>query len=95
MYYDFRIANAGKYYTDSFDPKNMTITKSINDEDGIHLTEVEFKVKYQLCPVCEGKGTHVNPDIDCNGITQEDIANDPGFFEDYKSGIYDVIAYSF
>lgn len=46
--------------------------------------------KFILCPVCEGHGTTVNPDIDANGLTAEDFADDPDFAEDYMNGVYDI-----
>jgi hypothetical protein len=42
-----------------------------------------------VCPVCDGNGSHVNPAIDCNGLTAEDFADDPDFAEDYFRGAYD------
>jgi cytochrome c5 len=45
---------------------------------------------YQVCPVCEGEGKTVNPNIDANGLTAEDFAEDPDFAEDYRSGVYDI-----
>jgi hypothetical protein len=48
------------------------------------------KVKWVLCPVCEGDGKTVNPAIDCNGLTAEDFREDPDFAEDYWSGVYDI-----
>lgn len=56
-------------------------------EDG-QLQYVNFK--YTVCPLCEGKGSHVNPSIDACGLTAEDFHNDPQFFEDYRSGVYDI-----
>jgi hypothetical protein len=47
--------------------------------------------KYTVCPLCEGKGSHVNPSIDACGLTAEDFHNDPQFFEDYRSGVYDIL----
>ena len=55
--------------------------------DGI---EHELPSKWQLCSVCEGKGTHVNPSIDAGGISAEQFADDPEFAEEYFSGSYDV-----
>ena len=49
-----------------------------------------YPAKYEVCPVCDGKGKHVNPDIDRNGLTAEDFAEDPDFAESYRSGVYDV-----
>lgn len=45
---------------------------------------------WEVCPVCQGRGSHVNPSIDCNGITPEDFAEDPDFEEAYFEGVYDV-----
>jgi len=62
-------------------------------EDG---TEVELPVKFELCSRCEGKGTHVNPAVDGNGITGEEWANDwdEDSREMYMTGGYDVSCYA-
>jgi len=46
--------------------------------------------KWMICPTCKGEGCYVNPNIDSNGISGEDFADDPDFAEDYLSGAYDV-----
>lgn len=47
--------------------------------------------KFTLCPTCEGRGTHVNRNVDGHGITQDEMDElGPDFFEDYMSGVYDV-----
>lgn len=48
--------------------------------------------RYEVCHRCRGTKTHVNPSIDGNGLSREDM-DDFGdeFFEDYMSGVYDVI----
>ena len=51
--------------------------------------DVWVSYAYEVCPLCEGKGSHVNPAIDCNGLTAEDFAEDPDFLGDYMSGLYD------
>jgi hypothetical protein len=51
--------------------------------------ERELPWRWDVCPVCDGKGRHVNPNIDCNGLTAEDFAEDPDFAEDYRRGCYD------
>lgn len=51
-------------------------------------------MRYQVCPVCDGRGTHVNPSIDCGGLSSEDFADDPGFRDDYFGGSYDVTCYT-
>ncbi len=48
------------------------------------------KSKWQICPICDGDGTYVNPNIDSHGLTAEDFHEDPDFAEDYRSGVYDV-----
>lgn len=48
------------------------------------------KTKWVVCPVCDGEGTTVNPDIDSNGLTRDDFEADPDFAEAYKSGVYDI-----
>jgi hypothetical protein len=53
--------------------------------------EFEIPGKFEVCPRCEGKGSHVNPNIDGNGITSDEMAElGPQFLEDYLSGVYDV-----
>jgi RecJ-like exonuclease len=52
-----------------------------------------FPGKFKVCPRCDGKGTHVNPSIDGNGISQEEFDRDPDFEEAYFGGMYDVPCY--
>ena len=57
--------------------------------------ELEIPAKYELCQRCRGKGTHVNPAIDGNGLSQEDMDEaGPEFFDDYMAGVYDVACYA-
>ena len=56
-------------------------------EDGIGRLQVS--VSYEVCSLCRGHGTHVNPDIDCNGLIEDDM-HDYDFMDDYHSGRYDV-----
>ena len=60
----------------------------INDPETDNEVQVGFT--YEVCGLCNGKGTHVNPSIDCNGISGNDFAEDPDFYEDYRSCAYDV-----
>lgn len=53
--------------------------------------EVEIPAKNELCPRCDGEGSHTNPAIDGNGITaseMDELGDD--FREDYMQGVYDV-----
>lgn len=61
----------------------------VTHADG-EIEEVPLPTKWGVCPVCNGVGTHVNPAIDCNGLSAEDFDEDPGFAEDYCNGTYDV-----
>jgi hypothetical protein len=46
--------------------------------------------EYEVCDLCGGKGTMVNPNIDRNGLTHEDFDEmGPEFEEDYFRGVYD------
>lgn len=67
----------------------ITIHSYDRDED----LEVSIPAKYEVCSRCDGRGTHVNPSIDGNGLTQSDFADDPDFAEDYFAGRYDVQCY--
>lgn len=46
--------------------------------------------KWIVCPVCEGEGKTVNPNIDAHGLSAADFAEDPDFAEEYMSGTYDI-----
>lgn len=61
------------------------------DDEGseIHV----FPARYEVCRTCDGKGKHVNPSIDAHGISRDEFDDDPGFEEDYFSGVYDVECY--
>ena len=63
----------------------------INDYETGAQIWVEFV--YGVCPTCNGKGSHVNPSIDCNGISGNDFYEDPDFAESYMQGLYDVGCY--
>ena len=66
----------------------MTVTIWIGEE------EVELPSKFVVCFRCNGKGTHVNPAVDGNGLSQEDFDEaGPDFREDYMAGVYDVSCY--
>lgn len=87
-----RAAERGAWYK-NVDVSRMKATVLLrweDDESGDEEErEVEVPIKFEICPTCQGKGTHVNPSIDCNGLTAEDFAEDPDFAEDYFNGAYD------
>jgi hypothetical protein len=68
------------------DPKIVfTLFTDAGDE-----VEVSLPARYEVCPTCEGRGTHVNRAIDGHGLTREDFLEDPEFEEGYFRGDYDV-----
>jgi len=55
-------------------------------EDG---GEETLPMHWAVCDVCKGAGKHINPSIDCCGISPQTFAEDPDFAEDYFGGTYD------
>jgi hypothetical protein len=74
------------------DEERMVATLRLPDEEDGY-DEFEIHCEYAVCGTCGGRGKHVNPSIDCNGLTREDFDADPDFYEDYRSGFYDVSCY--
>jgi len=74
------------------DHKNMCfwIRDYWEEEPATTARDVRIPAVYEVCHVCRGKGHHVNPDIDRNGITPDDFNEDPDFFDQYTSGVYDI-----
>jgi hypothetical protein len=68
---------------------NPTFTFTLVDATGAEL-EVSLPAKFVVCHRCEGKGSHVNPSIDGNGLSREDFDADPDFAEGYMRGDYDI-----
>lgn len=88
-------AEYGSWYK-SFDKERMIITVEIFDEDEEEEEEkeLEFPAKFEVCGLCDGKGKHVNPSIDSNGITGEEMYElGDDFRDDYMNGFYDVSCY--
>jgi len=46
-------------------------------------------VRFEVCPLCGGRGKHVNPSIDAHGLSRDDFDEDPAFAEAYFRGDYD------
>lgn len=44
--------------------------------------------KFRVCPICDGEGSYVNPAIDSDGLTSDDLA-DAEFATAYFAGLYD------
>jgi hypothetical protein len=73
----------------SLDERKQLVSVEIYDADEDEETIVDFPMKWEVCGLCNGRGKHVNPSIDCNGLTGEDFAEDPDFAQDYFAGRYD------
>jgi hypothetical protein len=71
--------------------RKANIVCEYEDEDGsiIQIKET-VPVKMEVCPSCEGFGRYVNPNIDRDGLTQEDFDEDPDFKDSYLNGVYDI-----
>lgn len=72
--YNWRLEDAG-------------VTPRLKDEDQTVFT---VRIRMDVCPLCEGRGKHVNPSIDAHGLSREDFDEDPDFAESYFRGDYDV-----
>lgn len=82
-----RAAASRPWYT-SLDQRAMTVQIELDESE-----EVTVPVVFEVCPLCEGKGKHVNPSIDAHGISREEFDEDPDFAEGYFAGHYDVPCY--
>ena len=47
-------------------------------------------IRFDVCPLCDGRGKVVNPSIDAHGLSREDFDEDPDFEESYFRGDYDI-----
>ena len=64
------------------------------DDEGEEMDRaIEVPLRWEVCPLCNGRGSHVDPNIDAGGLTREDFYDDPDFAESYHSGFYDVACY--
>jgi len=89
---DHRVrAQENKWWTTINEDKMIATISLWDGPDDEDLIEVP--IKFVVCHTCDGKGKHVNPSIDCNGLTQEDFEREPGFLESYMAGHYDVACY--
>lgn len=83
-----------------FDEDTMKLTWATENDDGEEVV-VRFDAVYEVCDLCHGKGTHVNPSIDAGGIGEDDEFweddqdwndedDDGQFVSRYARGDYDV-----
>jgi hypothetical protein len=70
----------------------MTAEVTVYGDDDEEVVEA-LPVKFEVCGLCDGTGSHVNPSIDSGGLSSDDFYDDPDFADDYGSGRYDVTCY--
>jgi hypothetical protein len=90
---------------EGYDQKSETITIShtrhledaemTQDPDTDEWTEeaettLVLPAKLEICDLCRGMGTVVDPSIDAGGLSREDFDEDPEFEEDYFGGVHDI-----
>ena len=78
----------GEYYL-VFD-EDMVDEHNIEEPDNQIESEYIITTTNKLCHMCGGDGTVVNPSIDAGGLTSDDFAEDPDFYDDYRSRVYDI-----
>lgn len=99
-YYNDHRVQAGeraKWYK-SIDARRMVaivLVNYVDEQDGLETEEeCEVPFKFEVCPTCDGKGTHTNPSVDSGGITGSEWAEwDDEDRESYMEGTYDVQCY--
>lgn len=77
----------------NYDEKTKTITISYTDydeEDYEAEKELKLPARLEVCDLCEGSGSVVDPNIDAGGLSRDDFDEDPGFEEDYHSGRFNI-----
>lgn len=87
---DCRDTGHTRRWYDDLDDRAMRATFTVMQEDGEEVAH-EVRVAFKVCPTCRGKGKHVNPNIDRNGITEDEwgLWSDEDR-ESYLTGGYDV-----
>lgn len=86
-----RAAEAGNWYV-SLNPHLMQAVVVTHDDEG-EKTESWIGFKYEVCDLCGGRGTHVNPSIDAGGHTPDPGDCDEYGDSHYHAGRYDVTCY--
>jgi len=61
-----------------------------SDENVVISEGADIPIRFDVCGICDGRGSYVNPSIDSHGLTGADFAEDPDFRDSYFSGVYDI-----
>ena len=81
---DGRAAELNAFYREYF-------TNADEMLPGHYPIPARIAVRMDVCPVCDGRGSYVNPSIDAHGISAEQMAElGDEFAEDYRSGLYNI-----
>jgi hypothetical protein len=73
---------------------HLAPTRCVGADCGNCTESVEVYIVWEVCTVCDGRGSHVNPGIDADGITGSEMAElGPEFQRSYMRGDYDVPCY--
>ena len=85
--FDIRDSRFTKWYV-SINPNRMTaIVNCFGGDEG----EREVKFRYEVCPICQGRGQYGKPNSDRHGLSREDFDQwDDEEISDYFTGAYDV-----
>jgi hypothetical protein len=87
------VAATNKWYVRIDEHRMVAVVEELYDPESDEYVDEEVPIHFEVCPTCEGKGSHVNPSIDSEGLGAEDFAEDPDFEDDYRAGTYDVPCY--
>ena len=68
----------------------MSVIPSTDNSARLDADRVAIPARFEVCHICEGSGSHVNPNIDRHGLDPSDPELDPEFWESYHSGTFDV-----
>ena len=80
---DRRVRNAERYNNRDADEQLMVIRWETEDAEGEPVVHA-FPARFEVCPTCDGKGTHTNPSIDAGGYYPEDEDD----LDAYVSGVF-------
>lgn len=74
--------------------QKMTMEVELYDDEGNEYVAT-LSIKFEVCPRCNGTGSHINPSIDGHGISAEEWEHDWADEEKemYMNGGYDVPCY--
>ena len=86
---DHRVRGGRDRWWTEINEDKMLVRHKYDSEDN---KQVWYMFKYEICDICNGKGHHINPSVDCDGLTYEDLY-DGGYAEDYFGGVYNVQCY--